>query len=121
MGFGVSKIISLTQTSDQFGVTFQNLIKKLTIVNMVSSLIAMAIRRCRRCIHQKLIFFNMFEINIFINASFDFTLIRLSILKQWCRTNIESSVFVKEVLSSPGLPILSTVKKQWHVIIFNVM
>ena len=63
----------------------------------------------------------MLKINVFIHTAFNFGLIGLSIVEQRSLTDIKCSIFIEKVLSRPRLSILPTIKKQWHVVILDVM
>ena len=84
MRLGESKSIKLTHGSDKFGVSLEDLVEKLAVVNMVStsrSSSVPTIGTCRRCIHQKLRFINHFEIDSLIHTILIFSF--LGVLVQW--------------------------------------
>ena len=109
MGLSVSEVVSLAKGSHKLRVTLQDLVKELAVVDMVSTLRGMTISRCWRSVHQKLCSFYIFEIHILVPSAFYFRSVRLGILEQRRLTDIKSSVFVEEVLSSPRLPVLATI------------
>lgn len=79
----ICKTISFTETSDEFGVTLENFVKKLTVVNVIAALLSsmVSIGRSWRSIHQQLRLINILEIHVFIDTSLHFILVTLSILE----------------------------------------
>ena len=63
----------------------------------------------------------MLKINVFIDTSLNFGLVCLSVVEQRSLTDIKCSIFIEKVLSRPRLSILPTIKKQWHIVILNVI
>ena len=121
MRLGERKSIKLTHRSDKFGISLEDLIEKLTVVNMVStsrSSSVPTIGTCRRCIHQKLRFINHFEIDGLVYTILIFSF--LSILVQWKRLGVKLSVFIEEVLSGTGLAVLAASYHQRDIVILNI-
>jgi hypothetical protein len=52
VGFCVSEVVSFAERSHQFGVTLQNFVEELTVVDVVATLVVMAVCRCRWSIHK---------------------------------------------------------------------
>lgn len=84
--FSVREVVGLTQRSHQFGVTLQNFVKHLVVVNVVTSGSALMVSICvsRWGIVQKLSFVNNFEVYHLVWSALTLVWIVVEIYIYWC-------------------------------------
>jgi len=77
MGLRVAEPVCFTQAPYQLGVTLENLVQELAVVNVIATCafaLMMAVRGSWGSIHQQLGFVNALEIDILIDPTFHFIL-----------------------------------------------
>ena len=120
--FCIFEIVCFTNATHQLGVSFQYLVKELTVLDVVaaSSSLMMAISRSWWSIHKQLRPINILEFDIFIHSSVAFVLVGTDILGYWSIHHFKLSVLVEEVLSRTRLSILAAGNKQGDIVVFDV-
>ena len=77
MRFCIAEAVSFAQATNQLGVTLQDLVQKLAVVDMVASALSLVVSVSRRwwCVHQELGPLDALEVDVFVAPSFGLALV----------------------------------------------